>query len=358
MKRRVVGDDRRTYPVSNLPLHAQNAGLPTATKPPKMFIRFLAGAFHPFIHTGYGIEVSFRVQPHADERSIFLLPTSSTIEWSLQKGKRGDGLLLKCLTLAHPSSLAQVAVHSPDILAKLFEPGWPTAPAAALPYDPSQGGPSPLELYSELCSSPSSDPGPFDPDALITARMRTALQDGRGEEMRRIASQWVLSPEFTPLQWEERYEEIAVFVTLLACSTSRPGRDVRVDFFLVSRGVVVVIGDVTPANVPPQMHCLTSSIFLPSLANLLSPAERVTLLRSYLLTIFHIALCRGRPRIQPATILENTPFPAPPVAEVSNGTELSLQIVGRPSVPANCNPWLPIVTSAMYARGRPCFLSC
>jgi hypothetical protein len=96
-------------------------------------------------------------------------------------------------------------------------------------------GPSLLELYAELCTSPKCDPGPYDPNALLTARMKTALQDGRGEEMRRIGGQWVLSMGFTQSQWEERYEEIAVLATLLACSTSRPGKDVRVDFFLVSK---------------------------------------------------------------------------------------------------------------------------
>jgi hypothetical protein len=36
----------------------QNRGPPGATQQPRMFIKFLAGAFHPFIHIGYGVEVS------------------------------------------------------------------------------------------------------------------------------------------------------------------------------------------------------------------------------------------------------------------------------------------------------------
>jgi hypothetical protein len=100
----------------------------------------------------------------------------------------------------------------------------------------STGGPSLLELYAELCASPVCDPGPFGPHTLITARMQAVLQDGRSEEMRRIGSQWVLSAGFTQSQWEDCYEEIAVLTTLLACSTSRPGRDLSVDFFLVSSG--------------------------------------------------------------------------------------------------------------------------
>jgi hypothetical protein len=98
------------------------------------------------------------------------------------------------------------------------------------------------------------------------------------------------------------------------------------------------------------MHCLTSSIFLPSIANLLSAGDRVILLRSYVLAILHMTLCRGRPHIFPETIMQHTPFPAPPGAGVI-GT--GLQIVGDPSEPTGGNPWLALVSSAMYAQGEP-----
>jgi hypothetical protein len=68
-----------------------------------------------------------------------------------------------------------------------------------------------------------------------------------------------------------------------------------------------------------------------------------------------MCLCRGRPHIFPETILEHTPFPAPPESDVKD--ESKLEIVGHPSKPEGGNPWLAIVQSAMYAKGEP-RLSC
>lgn len=120
-------------------------------------------------------------------------------------------------------SLAQTAVHSPDILAPLVE----TDSIA------NTGDTSLLEIYTSLCESPVADPGPYDPDALINARMRTALQGGRAEELQRLAGMWRLDETMDEAEWQDKIGEMGVLATLLACATDPPGADVKVDFFLV-----------------------------------------------------------------------------------------------------------------------------
>lgn len=121
-------------------------------------------------------------------------------------------------------SLAQTAVHSPDILAPLVETG-----SIA-----NTGDTSLLEIYTSLCESPAADPGPYDPDALINARMRTALQGGRAEELQRLAGMWRLDETMDEAEWQDKIGEMGVLATLLACATDPPGAGVKVDFFLVS----------------------------------------------------------------------------------------------------------------------------
>lgn len=144
----------------------------------------------------------------------------------LPKGEEGPAFKLLHLEADALGRLAQAAVHSPDILTPLF-----TNSSSSV--DDSSSSTA-LSLYTELCESPAADPGPYDPDALINARMRTALKDGRAEELQRIAGKWRLDERMTEQEWEEKVGELGVLGTLLACATDPPGDEVKVDFFLVS----------------------------------------------------------------------------------------------------------------------------
>lgn len=106
-----------------------------------------------------------------------------------------------------------------------------------------------------------------------------------------MVARWDLS-DLSDAGFENRYVELAWFVTLLTGATSRPGYPQRIDFFLVSSRHCLQSAD-------SQMHALTSSLFLPAFMTVLSAEHRRMLLQTYLLTMFQIMLTRGRPHIFP-----------------------------------------------------------
>lgn len=71
-------------------------------------------------------------------------------------------------------------------------------------------------------------------------------------------------------------------------------------------------------------------------------------MRSYLLVVLHMSLCRGRPRIYVEALQARTAFPEPP----SSLNVRPSEIVGDPDAAQGGNPWLAIVQSAMYAQGE------
>jgi hypothetical protein len=227
---------------------AANSGGKENKKGPRMLMRFMAGAFHPFIHTGFGLEFRDRV------------------------------------TLAE--GFAQAAIHPGEYIGSLFPDNWPSIPSAksharrrssqtintdASFIDPRRthisssnlssindstvtpltfslsvstgyrnlAHPSLLELYTELCESEKIKIAEYDPDMSINDRMAKALENKQGEEIRRIADKWGLTEGELVKSgeadgWARRVEELQVLCTLLCAGTGRLGRETRVDFFLVS----------------------------------------------------------------------------------------------------------------------------
>ena len=107
------------------------------------------------------------------------------------------------------------------------------------------------------------------------------------------------------------------------------------------------------------MHCLTSSIFLPSFLIHLTPPHRLVLLKSYLLVVLVTALARGRPRIDPEIILSHTAFPSS--KQSSKSSEASsvgvkelddkVDVVGKVGDATYGNFWTGIVDQALHAHG-------
>jgi hypothetical protein len=110
----------------------------------------------------------------------------------------------------------------------------------------------------------------------------------------------------------------------------------------------------------PQMHCLTSSIFLPSFLIHLTPPHRLALLKSYLLAILVTALARGRPRINPEIILSHTAFPSSEhsrrTSEAASGNvkvlDDKVDVVGKVGDATYGNFWTGVVDQALHAHGR------
>ncbi|TXT04840.1 hypothetical protein VHUM_03923 [Vanrija humicola] len=249
---------------------------------PELLIRLLAGVTHPFIHLGLGLEF-------------------------------GDRVVLA-------EALACAAVHSHENNVGLFPAGWPHAP---LPQSAEPNAPL-LALYAALLADPRLDPGPWDPEYNLSAGMRAAVAGERAGVLQRLVARWDLSDVDAALP--QLLEEAAWLATLLACGTSKPGYATRIDFFL--------------------MHVLTSSLFLAPVLAPLGATARRAVLQSYVLTIFQIALARGRPRLYPAESMSWTAAPAPKAAPAVPAPDA----IGGPSSAAEQNPWLAIVANALVAK--------
>lgn len=72
---------------------------------------------------------------------------------------------------------------------------------------------------------------------MVNDQLKSSVEGPKAAELRGMVGRWSLSDEEVadgPEGWQKKFNEIAVFVTLLACATGRKGKDIRVDFFLVS----------------------------------------------------------------------------------------------------------------------------
>lgn len=104
--------------------------------------------------------------------------------------------------------------------------------------------PSLLSIYTSLISSPILTPQPYDPKSMVNDQLKSSVNGPKAQELRAIVDRWSLSDEEVadgPNGWQKKFEEIAVFATLLACATGRKGKEIRVDFFLVSHSLPLYI---------------------------------------------------------------------------------------------------------------------
>lgn len=156
---------------------------------------------------------------------------------------------------------------------------------------------------------------PYQPDALLSTRMKDAMTNGRPEEICRLSAQIPVKDRAESAELDARVEELIWVATLLTVSTGKHGRKPRLDFFL--------------------MHLLTSSLFLPTLVSgIKTTRNKMRLLRLYVSTMLFIILLRGRPRIDPTLIMSYTYVPRPPDAQRN---------------PAEHNPWPAIIDGVIHA---------
>ncbi|WVQ82439.1 hypothetical protein IAT38_004567 [Cryptococcus sp. DSM 104549] len=255
---------------------------------PGMLNRLVAGVLHPFIHIGFGLEF--------DDRVV------------LAEG------------------LAEAAVHQDEIVKQLVTPDH-LRHIMSSPASTTEARPTLLQLYARLVASPDLTPPPYNESMMITDKLKKSLDGSRGEALRALVDEWILTDEDLENGWDKKMEEIAVFVTLLACGTGREGHPARVDFFL--------------------MHALTSSIFLPAYLPLLPLISRRALLRAYALTVFHTSISRGRPQLNPGLLMSYDAFPVSPHSDgslkamVKEGKALGKgEVEGR-------NAWTSLVETAL-----------
>ncbi|KAH7910236.1 hypothetical protein BJ138DRAFT_1009244 [Hygrophoropsis aurantiaca] len=265
-----------------------------------MLSRFLSGAMHPWIQTGYGAEFG------------------------------SDAMIAQGLALA--------SVHAP-LMPDFFDfasPGAASELVASSVVDRVHGGGQSLfQILRQVYDSDVMKPVmPYDPNALLTARRIALLQDGRPEEMRRLCDLWwPASPREQSLGLDKKVEELFWVSTLLLAGTGKPDRKPRLDFFL--------------------MHVLNATLFLPSLLKMIpTDASKVKLLRGLLPVVLMFIMVRGRPRVNPELIMSYTAMPRPPNGdEATSHPSLPPNYAGygNPQDPALYNPWHSIMDSVLYA---------
>ncbi|KAI0801750.1 hypothetical protein BC629DRAFT_1581168 [Irpex lacteus] len=217
-----------------------------------MLLRFVGGAVHPLIQTGYAVEFG------------------------------SDAMLAQ--------ALAQTAVHSP-FLPEIYDlrsqpKGNDEQAAQPSGHRQPKSGHSLLAILREACESPDMAPVmPYDPNALLSKRTRDALEGGqRVREIIRLSNLWAVDPS----DIDSKIEELLWAATLLLASTGKAGRKPRLDFFL--------------------MHILTASLFLPSLMKAIPTAKsKVATLRAMVPVIL---------MIDADLIMSYTSTPRPPTSYV------------------------------------------
>lgn len=94
-----------------------------------------------------------------------------------------------------------------------------------------------------------------------------------------------------------------------------------------------------------RVHLVNASLFIPSLAASLSPADKRLLLRGFLATVLTYYVGHGRPSLHVADFFASTnPTPIPPHAIPPNLHPSEGTLDPRN---LNQNPWMPIITSSL-----------
>ena len=171
---------------------------------------------------------------------------------------------------------------------------------------------------------------PYDPNALLSARFKSALADGtRGAEIRRLSALWQVDISRGQAELDEKVEELLWATTLLLLGSGKQGRKPRLDFFL--------------------MHMLNASLFVPSLLLAIpTPESRAAFLRALPPVLLMYLTVRGRPRIDADLVMSYTDAPRPP----NTNTQVPAphaDAIGDPRDAEDYNPWSDIVADVLHA---------
>jgi len=219
------------------------------------------------------------------------------------------------------TGLAQAAIHKLDVAAKHYP-----FSSSIKATEPSAGS-SLWNIYREMYDSKILAPVmPYDSNALVSARIKAAMKDGRPEEISRLTS--TLSFEKGDEDIERYTREITWLAVLLTFGTSKPNRKIRLDFFL--------------------MHLVTSSIFLPSFfkaMNGMKAEYKANLIRAYVPSMLLYTIIRGRPKINPELIMSFNDVPRPPKSAYS----VDETSIGSPERDDEYNPWPALIEGSLYA---------
>ncbi|KAF7348734.1 hypothetical protein MVEN_01392400 [Mycena venus] len=218
-----------------------------------MLARFVGGAVHGLIETGFGIEFG----------QDFLV---------------ANGTQLSALTTPEGAVVMDMPSGVPEIK---------SGPPTTL-----------LSLLREVYDSPKLAPIPFPKGRLGGQNFLTFMSshpDG-GATLREIYAKWTF--DLTDTDFAKKVDECMWQATLLLGATSKAGRKPRMDFFLMH----FVTG------------ALAIRVVLDAVKQ---PLHKAQLLQVYARSAALFVIQRGRPRIDPALVMSYPAYPAPPQTKAS-----------------------------------------
>ncbi|KAJ3828688.1 hypothetical protein F5880DRAFT_1621049 [Lentinula raphanica] len=269
---------------------------------PQMLCRFLASILHSMIHFGYGVE--------------FGLP-----------GMMSEGL-------------AQTAIHD-IMMAPLFPD---SLFAFVLNEETSVMNKGPPVHAFTVIARILADPR-FKIPGTQFFETYFPLLNKHGTALLEYANLWTVDVQrlaSDPTEIDRKIEELQWTNTILyAVSGYRKGEEFNADFI--------------------YMHLVTSALFLPTLADGLSPTSQALLLRTYFVTSLAWWIINGRPELDIITFMSaedptnnNQPHPASTGSQLVTHPHALPGFVSTPSsspnhaaaIAANPNPWLYLIQQA------------
>ncbi|KAK0187303.1 hypothetical protein F5146DRAFT_1124013 [Armillaria mellea] len=258
---------------------------------PSMLNRFVDGLMHSLIHTAYGLEFGLpgivieglaQAAVHHDTLQN-LLPYSALTSIAALDARTGEATSLETPHIPN----GKTGIHAFDVLARVLKDD-----ALRIP------------LVSD-----------------VGANLKTTIS-AKGEAILRYANEWTLNLS-DPKELRRKIEELQWMSTIIyAIGGSRPGKRFHADFFL--------------------MHLVTTSLFLPSLANSLSTKSQALLLRSYMAVSLAWWISRGRPGFDIPKFLESNDESVH--HDSSSTTTPSGELSSAP------NSWFAIIQQALFHR--------
>ncbi|KZT42073.1 hypothetical protein SISSUDRAFT_1058938 [Sistotremastrum suecicum HHB10207 ss-3] len=255
---------------------------------PQMLSRIVAGLLHPMIHVGHGAE--------------FGVP-----------GTAAQGL---GWTAIHPAAASVLLPKdffvppSPGALSSLF--ATLTLRSTAPAKDDLHSFSIVARMLKDAALDPTSDfkvtEGDEDAD-----NIEATLQSSQGKIILNYASLWHIDPT-VPGELDKKLEELSWLMVLIY-------------------SVLTAV---------PQMHFVTSSLFLPSIMHYLQPSSQSALLRAYFSITLAYWVNRGRPAIDIKGFFENNSIHHNPPGPQPSPTPDALG--EDPLVP---NPWLPLLQTTI-----------
>jgi len=212
----------------------------------------MGGVYHPFIHIGYGLE--FSVDPIVAEGLSMAAVTKPTIKPLLF-----DPPSSSPLTSAMDAAMGTITTLTSTL-------GLTPSPRTAAKH------PSAISIIDAVYSDSSLD-------GLVRWEEENKIQamiEKASEKIKEYVKKWIIDAGSKD-DVVSKTKELMGIAMALTTGTTRPGKDIKLDFFL--------------------MHGLTSSLFLPIYLSSLSSSQAARLLQAFFSTTVGFYISRGRPRI-------------------------------------------------------------